>query len=78
MADLARHEKPELSELVIQVSKLADSELDDALKYIKAHLNAITAFRKICDHLPEFRVRQAGRQRLWTGRRRAASVDQQS
>ena len=50
MADLAKHEKPELSELVIQVSKLADSELDDALKYIKAHLDAIAAFRKVCDH----------------------------
>lgn len=50
MADLARHNKPELSELVVQVSKLADSELDDALKYIKAHLDAIAAFKKICEH----------------------------
>jgi hypothetical protein len=50
MSDLAKHERPELSELVIQVSKLADSELDDALKYVKAHLDAIRAFQKICEH----------------------------
>lgn len=50
ISDLASKERPDLVELVAQVIRLADTELDEFLKFTKARLDGITALKKICEH----------------------------